>query len=387
MRPVRLIHLAGYGGPYPGSFIPMLRAVMGAAERRGWSREAVFTPVSRERAWLGELEHDGIPYRFSPQGASRRELTACVADMLREDDGPAVLHTHFTHFDVAAALAGSKSDRTGVIWHIHTPHFKGPAAFARNYLKYATFGRRADQILCVSTELVDTITRRGAPRAKVEFLHNAVDVERFPVLTGEQRRAARDGLGLPAGRPLLVHFGWDWMRKGGDVFVETLRRLREGGADVAGATVGGGEAARDLGAQLGLGDELIVLEPTDRVQDMYAAADVFVAPSRAEGTPYSVLEALSSGTAAVVSDIPGHELVGAHVPACVVTPLAPAAMADAIAALLARDDERVRADAQAGHAWLRENLGLGRWAEDMVDRYERLLGRGASVAAGARTPA
>ena len=71
--PVRLIHLAGYGGPYPGSFIPMLRAVMGAAERRGWSREAVFTPISRERVWLGELDEDGFPtasHRRAPRAAS-----------------------------------------------------------------------------------------------------------------------------------------------------------------------------------------------------------------------------------------------------------------------------------------------------------------------------
>ena len=371
---MRLIHLAGYGGPYPGSFIPMLRAVMGAAERRGWSREAVFTPVSRERPWLGELEQDGIPYRFSPEGASRRELTAWVAALLAEDSGPAVLHTHFTAFDVAAALAGSRREATAVVWHIHTPHHGGAAAFARNYLKYAGFGRRADQILCVSTELVETVTRRGAPRARVEFLHNAVDVDRFPVLTRDQRRAARDEFGLPAGGPLLVHFGWDWLRKGGDLFAETVRRLRDEGADVAAATVGGGEPARSLAARLGLGNELIVLEPTDRVQQMYAAADVFVAPSRAEGTPYSVLEALASGTAAVVSDIPGHRLVGEHVPACVVTALDPDPMAEAITALLARDPAQVATDALAGHAWLREHLGLARWAEDTVDRYERLLG-------------
>ena len=69
----------------------------------------MFTPISRERAWLAELDEDGIPYRFSPEGASRRELTAWVADMLAEDDGPAVLHTHFTHFDVAAARRGRRS--------------------------------------------------------------------------------------------------------------------------------------------------------------------------------------------------------------------------------------------------------------------------------------
>ena len=376
MARMRLIHMAGYGGPYPGSFIPMLRAIMRAGAARGWACETVFTPISRERAWLAELDEDGIRYRFSPAGASRRELTSWVADMLAEEGGPTVLHTHFTHFDVAAAMAGSKRPDTRVIWHIHTPHFKGAAAFARNYLKYAVFGRRADQILCVSPDLVETITSRGAPRKKVEFLHNAVDVDRFPVLTDEQRHAARDEFGLPASRPLLVHFGWDWLRKGGDVFEEALVRLRDSDADLAGVTVGGGDDARALGERLGLGDELTVLEPTDKVQQMYAAADVFVAPSRAEGTPFSVLEAVSSGTAAVVSDIPGHATVGANAPGCVITPLDPDAMAAAIRRLLEREPAEVAADSLAGHAWLRENLGLGSWAEAMVDRYERLMPRG-----------
>ncbi len=179
MPAMRLVHLAGYGGPYPGSFIPMLRAVMGAARERGWECEVVFTPVSQERAWLAELAQDSIPYRFAPAGASRRELTGWVAELLAERGGPAVLHTHFTHFDVAAAMAAARRRDTRVIWHVHTPHFKGPAAFARNYLKYAVFGRRAEQILCVSPELVRTITQRGAPRGRVEFLHNAVDVDRF----------------------------------------------------------------------------------------------------------------------------------------------------------------------------------------------------------------
>jgi glycosyltransferase involved in cell wall biosynthesis len=370
---MRLIHLAGYGGPYPGSFIPMLRAIMRAAQQRGWTTETVFTPISRERAWLAELDEDGIPYRFPPAGASRRELTGWIGRMLAEQDGPVLLHTHFTHFDVAAALAGSRRDDTRVIWHIHTPHLKGPAAVARNYLKYAVFGRRADQILCVSPDLVDTVTRRGAQRAKVEFLHNAVDVDRFPVLTDAQRHAARDEFGLPAGRPLVVHFGWDWLRKGGDVFEQALVRLRDSDPNLAGVTVGGGDDARALGQRLGLGDELTVLEPTDKVQQMYAAADVFVAPSRAEGTPFSVLEAVSSGTAAVVSDIPGHATVGAHAPACVITPLDPAAVAAAVRRLLHREPAQVAADSLAGHAWLRENLGLRPWAEAMVDRYERLL--------------
>ena len=210
-------------------------------------------------------------------------------------------------------LAGAT--RTRVIWHIHTPHFKGAAAFARNYLKYAVFGRRADQILCVSPDLVDTITQRGAPRKKVEFLHNAVDVDRFPVLTDEQRHAARDEFGLPGGPAAAgpLRLGLD---------AQGRRRVRGGAAAPARRPTRAWPASRSAaamtrarsGERLGLGDELTVLEPTDKVQQMYAAADVFVAPSRAEGTPFSVLEAVSSGTAAVVSDIPGHATVGAHAP-------------------------------------------------------------------------
>ena len=125
------------------------------------------------------------------------------------------------------------------MWHIHTPHLNGAAKFARNYLKYAVYGRRADQILCVSPDLVDTITRRGAPRDKVEFIHNAVDTDRFPVLSAERRRAARERAGFTNGRKLLVHFGWDWPRKGGDLYSQALAKLRESGIAVAGVTVGG----------------------------------------------------------------------------------------------------------------------------------------------------
>ena len=105
MERIRLVHLAGYGGPYPGSFIPMLRAVMGAAAPRLGVRDGVHAGLARARV-AGRAREDGIPYRFSPEGASRRELTAWVADLLAEQDGPTVLHTHFTAFDVAAAVAG-----------------------------------------------------------------------------------------------------------------------------------------------------------------------------------------------------------------------------------------------------------------------------------------
>jgi glycosyltransferase involved in cell wall biosynthesis len=375
---MRLVHLAGYGGPYAGSFVPMLRGVMRAARDRGWSCEAVFGPVASNRVWLDELRHDGIPFRIAPSG-SRADIYGLVRSLLAESDEPTILHTHFTSFDVAAATAAGRHGATRVFWHVHTPHHDSLSMRARNRFKYALLGRRVERILCVSSELAEVVVKRGAPRGRVEFLHNAVDVERFWLPERQEREIARLRLGLPGDKPLLVHFGWDWDRKGGDLFMHAVRTLRERGVEAIGVTVGGGEVARQLREELRLGHAVNVLEPTDDVRTLYAAANVFLSPSRAEGTPYSVMEALSSGTAVVASDIPGHQAMGAGVASCVIAPQDPAAIATATQRLLDREPHEVAADALTAHLWMRDHLHLPKWSAGLVDRYEHTLGLSAGA--------
>ena len=370
------MHLAGYGGPYAGSFVPMLRGVMRAARDRGWSCEAVFGPVAKDRVWLDELRDDGIPFRFAPSSA-RADVSRLVRSLLAESDEPTVLHTHFTSFDIPAAMAAAGHGATKVFWHVHTPHHDSVLMRARNRMKYALLGRRVDRILCVSSELAEVVVDRGAPRSRVEFLHNAVDADRFRLLEREEREIARLRLGLPIDRPLLLHFGWDWDRKGGDLFMQAVQALRARGVEAVGVTVGGGETAKKLREDLDLTHAVHVLDPTDDVQTLYATADVFLSPSRAEGTPYSVMEALSSGTAVVASDIPGHALMGAGIASCLITPHDPAAIATAAERLIDRDDHEISADALSGHLWMRDKLHLPRWSAGLMERYEAALGAAA----------
>jgi len=330
--------------------------------------------VAQDRVWLDELRADGIPFRFVPT-AARGDVADTVRTLLRESDEPTVLHTHFTRFDVAAVMAASRHRAAKVFWHIHTPHHDTRSMRARNRMKYALAGRRVERILCVSSELQEVVLARGAPRDKVEFLHNAVNVERFRLLERPEREIARLRLGLPADQPLLVHFGWDWLRKGGDLFLRSVKELRERGVEAVGVTVGGGGAARALRDELRLGHAVHVLEPSDDVRALYAAADVFLAPSRAEGTPYSVMEALSSGTAVVATDIPGHAAMGAEIDCCVITSDDPAEIAGAVERLMRREPHEMAADSLAAHLWMRENLNLSRWSTDLVDRYEQACGR------------
>ena len=167
-----------------------------------------------------------------------------MRSLLSESDEPTILHTHFTSFDIPAAMAADRHGAAKVFWHVHTPHHGSLPIRARNRLKYAVLGRRVERILCVSSELAEVVAKRGAPTDRVEFLHNAVDVDRFRLLESEEREIARLRLGLPTDQPLLVHFGWDWERKGGDLFMQAVRTLRERGIEAVGVTVGGGDQAR-----------------------------------------------------------------------------------------------------------------------------------------------
>ena len=118
-RAVRVIHVADYGGPYAGSFVPMLRSVAAAVRERGGSVEAAFTPVARDRPWLAELESDAVPVSFAPAG-DRRARARFLDELAGGQDEPAIIHTHFTSFDLPAVTVARARPGTSVFWHVHT---------------------------------------------------------------------------------------------------------------------------------------------------------------------------------------------------------------------------------------------------------------------------
>jgi glycosyltransferase involved in cell wall biosynthesis len=235
--------------------------------------------------------------------------------------------------------------------------------------------RGVSQILCVAPDLARDVRRRLAPPGRVAFLPNAIDTDRFAPPDAGARQRARDALQLSAEAPVLAHFGWDWHRKGGDLYLRAVERLVAAGRRlVVALAIGGGEPAAELARELGLDGTVRVLGSVARVQDVYAAADVFVSPSRAEGMPYSVAEALASGTAVVASDIPGQRFICEGIRGCGLTALDDAELADAIGAVLARDPETAAAEAAEARAWVVANMDLRGWADNLLERYDALLG-------------
>jgi glycosyltransferase involved in cell wall biosynthesis len=71
----------------------------------------------------------------------------------------------------------------------------------------------------------------------------------------------------------------------------------------------------DRAAQGGVGNQVVVTGAVEReeVYRQVAGSSVFVTPSRAEGLPVAVLEAMACGLPVVLSDIPSHREIAASV--------------------------------------------------------------------------
>jgi glycosyltransferase involved in cell wall biosynthesis len=107
----------------------------------------------------------------------------------------------------------------------------------------------------------------------------------------------------------------------------------------------------------------------DDVPRLLAAADVFFFPSRWEGMPGAVLEALASGLPVVASDIPSVQEMKAHIP-CVPFLTAPACDSDAhtehILQIL---------DAPIDRSYIRRRFAESPFTlEDSVEAYAELYG-------------
>ena len=167
--------------------------------------------------------------------------------------------------------------------------------------------------ICVSCTEEERQFRRlyGDPKGRIEIV--APGVEHAFFAPGEQS-GARDALGLPHDRPVLLFVGRIQPLKGPDVAIRALHAL--GRADALLLIVGGAsgadgdvetERAHQLVDELGLHEQVrfVAPQPHHILSTYYRAADVVVVPSRSESFGLVALEAAACGIPVVASAVGG----------------------------------------------------------------------------------
>lgn len=235
------------------------------------------------------------------------------------------------------------------------PYYRVAAALERRSLaRTAAVGAG---FTAVSETVRADLEAIGIDRSAIALVPNGVDTSCFS--PAADRRALRREWGIPEDRTVVLFLGRVAEAKRPVRLVEVFARIREAAPDALLVIAGGGEQlerTRERARALGLGDAVRFLGPVayDRVPDLYRLADCYIMASRSEGSPLSLLEALSSGLPAIVSAIPPLSFVGDEGLGLVVdfdAPDAAAGIADFLGRDLRREGERARTFVTLHHDW------------------------------------
>lgn len=299
---------------------------------------------------------------------------------------PDVLHTALMRADMVGRLAAAGTGVPVVAGLVSTPYAaarhddpnvdrrrlevlrRADAVTARHLVAafHAVSGIAADHAveqLGIDRDRV-TVVRRGRPGWWAEPV-DAADVD-----------AVRDELGLDPDRPVLLAVGRLEFAKGHVDLIEAVARLdRDVVCLVAGKDGSAAGAVRAAVDRHGVGGRTRLVGMREDVRTLLGLADVFVMPSRYEGLPGALVEALGAGTPTVASDLPGiREALGPAHPGPVVPPADPAALATAIATVL-DDEELRRRQVEAGRRRFREAFDLDRNAAALAALHREVAGR------------
>ena len=266
---------------------------------------------------LGAARSDGVATIVEPSLrapiAPRSDLRAVarVGSILREGAFD-VMHSHCAKAGTVGRMAAR---RAGVPRIIHTYHgfpfheFQSAVRRRAYIAAERRLGRITDVAVCVGAGVAVEAIRRGlAAPERIRTIGVAVDGTdgdraRVPVRTAETRRTARARLGLPAGAIIVGAVGRLTYQKAPEDFITALRAL--GRPDAIGVWVGGGELAGRVARLAAAAPAPRVILAGERVDvpELLPAFDVFVQPSRYEGLPTAVVEAMVCGVPVVATAV------------------------------------------------------------------------------------
>ena len=369
---VRLFQLIYNDDLHATGMTDVFEVICEKALARGWTFEVIAPEISRGSVWGRVLAERGGVLHYIPEG-TRRERADHMRTILAPGPDQCILHTHGTSYDIPAALAARGRDDIAVFWHVHSFLPSGFKASTRLRLKFKGIGRNVDRVVAQSVNIRDSLLRVGVPKDRIVMFSSGIEPDRFPLRTPEEHAAERRRLEIPDSAYLLLHFGWDWEIKGTDRLLAALRVLVDSDKEVIALLNRGGERARREAESLGLSDHIRIGELVQDTRPLYTAADCMVAPSRGEGMPFSLVEALATGTSVVASDLPGHRYLADNIDSCRVSGTDPEALAAGIAEVMARSEDQVSAEAAQAHGWIAANLNVADQVDGLFESYERVL--------------
>jgi glycosyltransferase involved in cell wall biosynthesis len=233
--------------------------------------------------------------------------------------------------------------------------------------------RWADMIVCVS-EGERLAGEKAGIRGRWRVIQNGVDLGVYSQAGPEERRSARERLGLAPNDLIAVCVGRLSPAKGQDLLIEAWPLVRRELAAARLFLVGDGPDVNEL--RRAAGDGVTLVGHRSDVPDWLAAADVVALPSRWEGMSLAMLEAMARGRSVVATDVGGaRETIGEGAGAVVAR--APRQFAAALVGRLA-DSKRAAEEGLQGRRIVEAAHDVRVTAAEVAAAYRQILERRAA---------
>jgi glycosyltransferase involved in cell wall biosynthesis len=255
--------------------------------------------------------------------------------------------------------------------------------------KLARF-RSNGAFICISRAIRDDCLRMGIPEEKVHLIVNPVNTEIFCPASRSAKLELRAKYGYPVDAFLILCVASVKFRKGTDVLVEVMKRLRASVRTPLLVVVGSNSSATSPGVDDTFVEKVMTeihssglesimsfagqVDDDAMLADHYRLADVSVLPSRSEGLGNVILESMATGTPVVASLLPGvtdtaieHGLDGFLVP--------PEDVEGFVSRLsfLEQHPDEARAMGDRARDKIVRSFGLKAWEARLSDLYQSLL--------------
>ncbi len=171
-----------------------------------------------------------------------------------------------------------------------------------------------DGYVSISSQITEEIRRLPLDFGRVVEIPQGVDVDRFCPADESEKAALREREALPGGK-LALYTGVLDRRKNVEWLVKTWAEYRTRLGDWRLLLVGPASrhpsdshlasTLREFVRNEGLADWILFRDFTPRIEDYYRAADLFILPSKNEGMPNAMLEAMACGLPCLATRISG----------------------------------------------------------------------------------
>jgi glycosyltransferase involved in cell wall biosynthesis len=294
---------------------------------------------------------------------------------------PDIVQTWMYHADLLGGLAARLAGIRAVVWGIRTTDITVGGSRVTRVVRWlcARFSRRVPRrIICAANASLRVHAALGYDAARMTVIPNGVVLERM-VAAPDAVAALRAEHGLGPEARVVGMVGRFNAVKGQQDFIAAAGQIARGCPQARFLMVGlgcdadNGQLAAWI-AQSGVAERFVLLGKRADVPVCLKAMDVFVMPSRTEGFPNVLAEAMAMARPCVVTDV-GDARVVLGGCGSIVPPQSPAALADAVLAMLAADQGTRDAQGKAARQRVESEYTMARSAQSFESLYNDLVGR------------